>query len=188
MPLLLTGSIAFGRNQSPVRSGGFPVQHCVECAPFGHLGTHSVLCVMAWLFPNLVVRGICPMGTASDGHHEGSASVPLLGEAGKFPLCVRCHPVLAAWLHGTCSSQGKTLNFCISFLYGYFFVCLASLKSFSDFAPRVWPGCLSYGVCRGKSRESRSSCHQVCFLRGLLAPSRVSKQSSDHSLPQFSHL
>lgn len=126
------------------------------------------------------------MGTASDGHH---VSVPLLGEVGKFSLCVRNHSVLAASLHGTSFSLGKTFDFCISFLYGYS-LCLASLKSFSDFAPnsRIWPGCLSYEVCRSKSRKSSSSCNQVCFLRGLLAPSRKSKQSSDHSLPQFSHL
>lgn len=75
------------------------------------------------------------------GIMRASASVPLLGEVGKFSLCVRYHPVLAAWLHSTCSSLGKALDFCISFLYSYS-LCLASLKSSSDFAPNsgVWPG------------------------------------------------
>lgn len=121
-------------------------------------------------------------GHSSDGHHEGICLSAIAGEVDKFSLCVRYYPVL----HGTCSSLGKTLDICISFFVVIF--CLASLKSFSDFAPRVWPGCVSHGVCRGKSRESSSSCNQVCFLRGLLAPSRISKQSSDHSLPQFFHL
>lgn len=121
-------------------------------------------------------------GHSSDGHHEGICLSAIAGEVDKFSLCVRYYPVL----HGTCSSLGKTLDICLSFFMVIF--CLASLKSFSDFAPRVWPGCVSHGVCRGKSRESSSRCNQVCFLRGLLAPSRISKQSSDHSLPQFFHL
>lgn len=127
------------------------------------------------------------MGTAS-GIMRASASEPLLGEVGKFSLCVRYHPVQAAWLHGTCSSLGKTLNFCISFLRGHS-LCVASLKYFSDFAPnsRLWPGCLFYGVCggnQGKQFKLQSS----LLLRRLLASSRISKQSSDHSLPQFSYL
>lgn len=54
---MLTGSAAFARNYSHLRSVRFPAQHWVEgeWASFGHLGIHGAFCVMTWIFPNVVV-------------------------------------------------------------------------------------------------------------------------------------
>lgn len=114
---------------------------------------------------------------AIDGHHEGTCLCVIAGRGSQdFSLCqppvVRYHSVLAAWLHGTCSSLGKTLN--SAFLFFMVVLCVwlhwnpfQTLPLTQEFG--LANCCLHSGVCRVEIKQSGSSCNQVCFLGGLLA-------------------
>jgi len=141
---------------------GFPAQCCVEgeWVSFGHLGTFGTLDDL--VIPKSHCFEAFVPAIAIDGHREGTCLSGIAGRGRQdFSLCqlpvVRYHPVLVAWLCGTCSNLGKTLDFCISFLNGCS-LCLASLKSLSDFAPNsslAWHiAIFLLGCAGGKSREA----------------------------------
>lgn len=100
------------------------------------------------------------MGTVSDGHHKGICLSAIAGRGRQVSLCVRYHPVLAAWLRGTCFSLGKTLKFLRFFSLWLFFV-----SGITEILFRLCPWSLAWlsfswsvqGQIKGKQFKVQSS-------------------------------